>query len=333
MRGGVSLLARRGPATASWLLLAFAIVWVAIKAFGSGFGITGNGPQFVITALNGVSLAALYFITASGFTLIFGLMRVVNMAHGSLYLLGGYVALDLVNHGMGWWAALVLSGLITGAVGLLVHQALLRWNQGQDLRQALITIAVATILADQMIVHFGSTPETLTPPGELANSIGLGLYHLEYPAFRLFIIGAAVAVGLVLWLVIRFSRFGMLIRAGVDDRAMTSALGINVPLVFGGAFFIGAALAGLGGVMGGTTLSLAPGQDDQFLLSSLVVVIVGGLGSLRGAAVGAILLGLIEQLSAVYLPQQLTNDSILLTFILLVVVLAVRPAGLFGRRP
>jgi branched-chain amino acid transport system permease protein len=333
MRGGLSLLARRGPATASWLLLAFAIVWVAIKAFGSGFGITGNGPQFVITALNGVSLAALYFITASGFTLIFGLMRVVNMAHGSLYLLGGYVALDLVNHGMGWWAALVLSGLITGGVGLLVHQALLRWNQGQDLRQALITIAVATILADQMIVHFGSTPETLTPPGGLANSIGLGLYHLEYPAFRLFIIGAAVVVGLVLWLVIRFSRFGMLIRAGVDDRAMTSALGINVPLVFGGAFFIGAGLAGLGGVMGGTTLSLAPGQDDQFLLSSLVVVIVGGLGSLRGAAVGAILLGLIEQLSAVYLPQQLTNDSILLTFILLVVVLAVRPAGLFGRRP
>ena len=125
----------------------------------------------------------------------------------------------------------------------------------------------------------------------------------------------------------------MSIRAGVDDRAMTSALGINVPLVFGGAFVIGAALAGLGGVMGGTTLSLAPGQDDQFLLSSLVVVIVGGLGSLRGAAIGAILLGLIEQLSAIYLPQQFTNDAILLTFILLVVVLAVRPAGLFGRRP
>jgi branched-chain amino acid transport system permease protein len=330
MRGG-TVVSRRGSATLAWLLLAFAIVWVAIKAFGAGFGINGNAPQFVIVALNGVSLAALYFITASGFTLIFGLMRVVNMAHGSLYLLGGYVALDLVNHGMGWWPAMVLSALITGAIGLLVHQTLLRWNQGQDLRQALITIAVATILADQMIVHFGATPEALNPPGALANSIGLGIYHLEYPAFRLFIIGAALVVGLLLWAVIRFSRFGIIIRAGVDDRAMTSALGINVPLVFGGAFFIGAALAGLGGVMGGTTLSLAPGQDDQFLLSSLVVVIVGGLGSLRGAAVGALLLGLIEQLSAVYLPQQFTNDSILLTFILLVVVLAVRPAGLFGR--
>jgi branched-chain amino acid transport system permease protein len=330
MRGGRAL-TRRGPAVIGWLLPAFGLVWVAVHAFGQGFGGAGNVPQFIIVGLNGLSLAALYFITASGFTLIFGLMRVVNMAHGSLYLLGGYVALDLVNHGTNWWVAMGLAALITGAIGLLVHQALLRWNQGQDLRQALITIAVATILADQMIVHFGSTPSTLTAPGQLSASLKLGIYQLQYPLFRLFIIGAAVVIGLVLWLVIRFTRFGILLRAGVDDRDMASALGINVPLVFGGAFFIGAALAGLGGVMGGTTLSLAPGQDDQFLLSSLVVVIVGGLGSLRGAAVGALLLGLIEQFSAVYLPQSLTNDAILLTFILLVVVLAVRPAGLFGR--
>jgi branched-chain amino acid transport system permease protein len=330
MRGGRAL-TRRGPAAIGWLLLAFGVVWVVVHAFGQGFGSAGNVPQFITVGLNGLSLAALYFITASGFTLIFGLMRVVNMAHGSLYLLGGYVALDLVNHGTNWWVAMALTALITGAIGLLVHQALLRWNQGQDLRQALITIAVATILADQMIVHFGSTPSTLTAPGELSASLELGVYQLQYPLFRLFIIGAALVIGLVLWLVIRYTRFGILLRAGVDDRDMASAVGINVPLVFGGAFFIGAALAGLGGVMGGTALSLAPGQDDQFLLSSLVVVIVGGLGSLRGAAVGALLLGLIEQFSSVYLPQSLTNDAILLTFILLVVVLAVRPAGLFGR--
>jgi branched-chain amino acid transport system permease protein len=332
MRGAAPVLSRRGPAAFGLLVLAFAITWVAVKAFGAGFGQSGNAPQFVIVALNGLSLAALYFITASGFTLIFGLMRVVNMAHGALYLLGGYVALDLTQHGVGWWPAALLAALIVGAAGLILHQALLRWNQGQDLRQALITIAVATILADQMIVHFGGTPKTLTPPGALANSVSLGIYHLQYPAFRVFIMGAALAVGLLLWLVIHHTRFGMIIRAGVDDRAMTSALGINVPLVFGGAFFIGAMLAGIGGVMGGTALSLAPGQDDQFLLSSLVVVIVGGLGSLPGAAVGALALGLIEQLSAVYLPSQYTNYSILLTFILLVMVLAVRPAGLFGRR-
>jgi branched-chain amino acid transport system permease protein len=331
MRGGRLLIRGRGPALIGWLLLAFGVVWVVVHAFGQGFGSEGNVPQFITVGLNGLSLAALYFITAGGFTLIFGLMRVVNMAHGSLYLLGGYVALDLVNHGTNWWLAMALAALITGTIGLLVHQTLLRWNQGQDLRQALITIAVATILADQMIVHFGSTPSTLSAPGALASSLELGVYQLQYPLFRLFIIGVALAVGLVLWLVIRFTRFGILLRAGVDDRDMASALGINVPLVFGGAFFIGAALAGLGGVMGGTTLSLAPGQDDQFLLSSLVVVIVGGLGSLRGAAVGALLLGLIEQFSAVYLPQSLTNDAILLTFILLVVVLAVRPAGLFGK--
>jgi branched-chain amino acid transport system permease protein len=328
----VAVLARHGPATLGWLLLAFAVIWVGVKAFGSGFGLSGNAPQFVIVALNGLSLAGLYFITASGFTLIFGLMRVVNMAHGSLYLLGGYLALDLTQHGMGWWPAALLAALIVGVAGLLLHQALLRWNQGQDLRQALITIAVAIILADQMIVHFGGTPQTLTPPSALAGSVSLGIYHLEYPAFRVFIMGAALVVGLLLWLMIHRTRFGMIVRAGVDDRAMTAALGVNVPLVFGGAFFIGALLAGLGGVMGGTTLSLAPGQDDQFLLSSLVVVIVGGLGSLPGAAVGAVALGLIEQLSAVYLPSQYTNYSILLTFILLVVVLAVRPAGFFGRR-
>jgi branched-chain amino acid transport system permease protein len=221
---------------------------------------------------------------------------------------------------------------MVGVAGLLLHQALLRWNQGQDLRQALITIAIAMILADQMIVHFGGTPETLTPPSALSGSVSLGIYHLTYSAFRVFIMAAALVVGLLLWLMIHRTRFGMIVRAGVDDRAMTAALGINVPLVFGAAFFIGALLAGLGGVMGGTALSLAPGQDDQFLLSSLVVVIVGGLGSLAGAAVGAVALGLTEQLSAVYLPSQYTNYSILLTFILLVVVLAVRPAGFFGRR-
>src|SRR3954471_5634624 len=333
MRRGVPTmgLARRAPGAVAIGLLVFAVAWVAYKAFGKGFGLSGNGPQFVIVALNGLSLAALYFITASGFTLVFGLMRVVNMAHGALYLLGGYLALDLIQHGWGWWTAAAAAAALTGLTGLIMQQLLLRWNQGQDLRQALITIAVAIILADQMIVQFGGTPETIQPPGGLAGTVEIGLYHLQYPAFRVFIIGAALAVGALLWLVIRHTRFGMVIRAGVDDRAMTSALGVNVQLVFGAAFFLGAALAGLGGVMGGTVLSLAPGEDDKFLLSSLVVVIIGGVGSLPGAAVGALALGLVEQLSAVSLPSQYTNYSILLTFILLVVVLAVRPKGLFGR--
>jgi branched-chain amino acid transport system permease protein len=322
---------RRAPAAIALALLAFVIAWVGVKAFGKGFGETGNGPQLVIVTLNGLSLAALYFITASGFTLIFGLMRVVNMAHGALYLLGGYLALDLVQHGASWWVAAAGAAIGCGVVGVVIHQLLLRWNQGQELRQALITIAVAMIMADQMIVRFGGQPETITPPPSLAGSVSLGLYHLQYPTFRVFIVGAALVVGALLWLVIRHTRFGMVIRAGVDDRAMTSAVGVNVQLVFAGAFFVGALLAGLGGVFGGTVLSLAPGEDDKFLLSSLVVVIVGGLGSLPGAAVGALALGLVEQLSAVYLPSAYTSYSVLLTFVLLVVVLAVRPAGFFGR--
>ena len=144
--------------------------------------------------------------------------------------------------------------------------------------------------------------------------------------------GAPVVVGFLLYLLIRRTRFGMIIRAGVDDRSMTSALGINVQAVFAVTFFIGALLAGLGGVLGGTMIALAPGQDASFLLSSLVVVIVGGMGSLAGALVGALALGLVAQLSGVYLPAGYTNFSILLTFALLVFVLAVRPTGLFGRR-
>ena len=320
-----------GPA-AGFGILAFAVAWVAYQAFGAGFGIDGDAPTFVIVLLNGLSLAGLYFIIAAGFTLIFGLMRVVNMAHGSLYLFGGYVAWSLTaHHGFGYWPAMLTAALAGGIVGLAMQQLLLRWNLGQDLRQALITIAVSIILADQMLVHFGGIAQTITPPGGLAQSVSLHVYGLQYPAFRLFVIGAALVVGFGLWAGIKRTRFGMVIRAGVDDRAMTSALGINVQLVFAVAFFLGSALAAMGGVFGGTVLSLAPGEDSKFLLSSLVVVIIGGLGSLGGAALGALLLGLVEQLSSVYLPASYSNYSILLTFILLVVVLAIRPSGFFGR--
>jgi branched-subunit amino acid ABC-type transport system permease component len=328
-----SVQARRllGPAT-GFGVLAFALAWVGYKAFGAGFAGTGNVPTFIDVTLNGLTLAGLYFITASGFTLIFGLMRVVNMAHGSLYLLGGYIAWSLTaHHGLGFWPATVLATLAGGAGGLVMQQLFLRWNFGQDLRQALITVAISIILADQMLVHFGGVAETINPPGWLAKSVRLQAYGLQYPAFRLFVLGAAVAVAIVLWAMIKWTRFGMVIRAGVEDRWMTSALGVNVQFVFAVAFFIGAALAALGGVLGGTMLSLAPGADSDFLLSSLVVVIIGGLGSLGGAALGALLLGLVNQFSGAYLPTGYSSYSILLTFALLIVVLAIRPAGLFGR--
>jgi len=311
--------------------------------------------QFTVVTLNGVTLAALYFVVASGFTLIFGLMRVVNMAHGSLYLLGGYLALRMqeswfkddsglglslsgasdTEYGLaGWLVPLIVATLIIGLVGVAMQQVFLRWNQGQDLRQALITIALSVILADQMLAEFGGISKDIAAPSSWPTSVLLP-GDVRFGFFRgVVVLGSALLIGLLLWVVIKRTRFGKIVRAGVDDRDMVAVLGINVNLVFAGAFFIGAMLAGFGGVLGGTMISLAPGQDTAFLLNSLIVVIIGGMGSLGGAAIGALALGLVDAYADVYLvigDTDLTNYSILVTFALLVGVLAVRPLGLFGR--
>jgi branched-chain amino acid transport system permease protein len=328
--------------------LAAVVIFLIVKA-------ADDLRQFVVVTLNGVTLAALYFVVASGFTLIFGLMRVVNMAHGSLYLLGGYLALKMqeswfqeetglnlslsgatdAEYGLtGWLIPLVLATLCIGFLGVGMQQVFLRWNQGQDLRQALITIALSVIIADQMLAAFGGISKDIATPSSWPTSVLLP-GDVRFGFFRgVVVLGAALLIGVLLVLVIKRTRFGKIVRAGVDDRDMVSALGINVNLVFLGAFFIGAMLAGLGGVLGGTMISLAPGQDAAFLLNSLIVVIIGGMGSLGGAAIGALALGLVDAYADVYLViggTDLTNYSILVTFALLVGVLAVRPLGLFGR--
>jgi branched-chain amino acid transport system permease protein len=322
------------------LVIAFVAVWVAYKAYG-------DPRTFVIVGLNGLTLAGLYFVVASGFTLIFGLMRVVNMAHGSLYMLAGFFALELQTTltggeatsafgsseaGLGdWLIPLVVACLGVGVIGLVMQQLFLRWNQGQELRQALITIAIGIIIADQTLAHFGGIAESLAAPDVFPDSVHLPFSNLTYPFFRIFVLLVAIAVGLALWAMIQRTRFGMIVRAGVDDRQMVSALGINIQLVFASAFFLGAVLAGLGGVLGGTMISVDKANDTQYLLISLIVVIIGGLGSLAGAAIGALALGLVDSFGDVYLPAGYTNYSILLIFGLLVLVLAVRPQGLLGR--
>jgi branched-chain amino acid transport system permease protein len=301
----------------------------------------------VIVGLNGLTLAGLYFVVASGFTLIFGLMRVVNMAHGSLYMLAGFFAFELQERMTGgdavsafgssqaglfdWLLPLIGASLAVGVLGLLMQQLFLRWNQGQELRQALITIAISVIVADQALAHFGGIAQQLAEPSSFPDSVSLRLYDIQYPFFRIFVLLSALAIGLALWAVIKRTRFGMIVRAGVDDRAMVSALGINVQLVFAAAFFLGAFLAGLAGVLGGTMISVDKGNDTQYLLIALIVVIIGGMGSLGGAALGALALGLVDSFGDVYLPEGYTNYSVLLIFGLLVLVLAVRPLGLFGR--
>jgi branched-chain amino acid transport system permease protein len=329
-------------------LVLFPVIWVLFIASGTSFGSAVHDPKdFFITLLNGLTAAALYFVVASGFTLIFGLMRVVNMAHGAFFLLGGYIALRIQRNMVGSGGALGLSSsqvslaqwvlpalaaiAIVAGVGLLMQQLLLRWNQGQDLRQALITIAVSIILADQMLAHFGGVAEDITWPGTFDKFVNLHAYGIQYTLTRLVILAIGLIVGFGLWFWLRRTRTGMVIRAGVDDRDMVSAMGINIQLTFAIAFTVGSALAGLGGVVGGSFASLAPGVDANWLLNSLVVVIIGGMGSLGGAAIGALLLGLTTNFAAAYLPSNYTYYSIIFTFVLLAIVLAVRPLGLYGR--
>ncbi len=349
-------LRRRVLIVAGWslltILLIVPVLWVLFFApttgkWATAFGSAVHDPKdFLITILNGVTAAGLYFVVASGFTLIFGLMRVVNMAHGALFLFGGYVALKLQRNLVGegsfgltsaqvnlthWIVPAVVATLLIAAMGIVMQQAFLRWNQGQDLRQALITIAISIILADQMLAHFGGVAEDIAWPRNFDKFANLRVEGIQYTATRLIILGIAVSIGLLLWVWLKKTRTGMVIRAGVDDRAMVSALGVNIQLTFAIAFAVGSALAGLGGVIGGSFSSLAPGVDANWLLYSLVVVIIGGMGSLGGAAIGSLLLGLTSNFSAAYLPATYTYYSIIFTFILVAIVLAVRPLGLFGR--
>ena len=355
--GHLSASQRRTLRLAGWLLLGalflFPVLWVLFLAPTTGSGATSFGSavhdpkDFLITVLNGVTAAGIYFVVASGFTLIFGLMRVVNMAHGAFFLFGGYIALRLQRRMVGeggvfgltssqvsltnWVVPAIVATLVVAAMGLVMQQLFLRWNQGQDLRQALITIAISIILADQMLAHFGGVAEDIAWPGTFDRFVNLRVSGIQYTLTRFVILGIAVGIGVLLWLWLKRTRTGMVIRAGVDDRAMVSALGINIQLTFAIAFAVGSGLAGLGGVIGGSFAGLAPGVDANWLLYSLVVVIIGGMGSLGGAAIGALLLGLTTNFSAAYLPANYTYYSIIFTFVLVAVVLALRPLGLFGR--
>lgn len=284
--------------------------------------------DFLTVALNGVTLASLYFIVASGFTLIFGLMRTTNMAHGSLYMLGAYVGVS-VTRGTGDWLTGVVAGFVgLAVVGMVIHLGILSRMVGQDLRQALVTIGLSIIIADLLLAYYGGVTYQIPPPAIAAGSTALPFaVGGAYSSYRLFMIVLAFGVAGALWLLLNRTRIGMYIRAGIDDRDMLSALGVNVSRVFLFVFVLGAGLAGLSGVIGATALSISPSEDGRYLLSSLVVVIVGGMGSLGGAAIGALIIGLAEQMGLFYAPTY----SIFITFVIMAGVLAVRPQGLLGR--
>jgi branched-chain amino acid transport system permease protein len=281
--------------------------------------------ELALQALNGLSFGALLFLLASGFTLVFGLMKIVNLAHGAFYLVGGYVGIATFTATRNFLAA-ILAGAATAAVfGLASERLLLRRVRGQELPEVLLTVGIALVIADGCLAVFGGNPRSLPIPGLLAGSVQLGGF--AYPSYRLFVIVLAAVVGVVLYVVQHRTRVGALIRAGVDDREIAEAMGINVPRVFTAMFVFGGALAGLAGVVAAGLLTLRPGADTDILLFALVVVVVGGLGSLQGAAVGSVLIGLVDAFSKALVPEL----SYFAVFAPMAIVLMFRPSGLFGR--
>ena len=298
----------------------------------------GRKKTFVNTLLNGVTLAGLYFLVASGFTLVFGLMRNVNLAHGSMYLLGAYLGYEVAESTGNWFLGLIVAFLAVAVSGILMQVLIFRKMAGDDLRQTLVTIGISIIAADLMLAIWTGTTYQFQPPEWLFGAAELPIIsvvkasgkavYIKYPIYRLAVLGVAVAIGIALWLFLYRTQVGMMIRAGVNDREMLAATGVNVQLVFALVFALGAGLAGFAGVVGGTALSIAPGEDIRYLLASLIVVIVGGLGSVSGAAIGALLIGIAEQFGLAYFPTY----GVVLTFLIMVGVLAARPQGIMGGR-
>lgn len=337
----MSRFVERHPAwTFVFFVLAILLLLLVFAVWPPGLvAVLGKKKIFLNALINGITLGALYFLVASGFTLIFGLMRNVNLAHGSLYLLGGYIGYAAVELTGVWFLGFVAAFIIVGIIGVVLQVVVFRRMEGEDLRQTLVTIGISIVLADLMLWYWGGdfyqilTPDWLSGPvvtpfiSVLKRSTGEPIY-IKYPMVRLVILAASIVIGVGMWLLLNKTRIGMLIRAGVDDRDMLAANGVNVQLIFVVVFAFGAGLAGVAGMVGGTFQSLAPGEDTRFLLASLVVVIVGGMGSIPGAALGAVIIGLAEQFGSVYMPTY----SVVGTFLIMVLVLAFRPQGLLSMR-
>lgn len=278
----------------------------------------------VLQLLNSLTFAALLFLVGSGFTLIFGLMRIVNLAHGAMYLMGGYVAYAVTVSSGSFLVGLVASMVAVALLGMIT-QALLRFVKGSELRQVLLTLGLALILNDAALVIFGGDTFSVPVPEPLRGAAQI--FGVFYPRYRLFVLFAGVAVLVLLWLLMNRTRLGALIRAGVDDAETVEAMGINIRVVFVATFMLGMVLAALAGALGGAFLSLYPTADSEILVYSLAVVIIGGHGSLAGAAVGSLAVGLLSTFGQVWFPEL----AYFVIFGPMALLLAFRPHGLFGR--
>jgi len=280
---------------------------------------------WIIQVFNGISYGALLFLLAGGLSLIFGMMRIVNMTHGSYYLLGGYVALSVIWRTQRFWLAVIVGALAIALVGIAEWNAFLKRLSGQELGQVLTTMGFALIFQDLALVIWGGDPYTIPVPAALSGSWRLGT--LFFPVYRVFIVAVAALIGLVLWLVVERTRIGAQIRATVDDPEMARGVGINVYRISMGVFALGAGLAALSGVVAGGFVGVYPGADFEILPYAFVVVIVGGMGSLKGALVGALMVGLLDNFGKALFPEL----SYFTLFAPMAAILAIRPTGLFGR--
>ena len=279
----------------------------------------------VFQILNGLTFAALLFLVASGFTLIFGLMRIVNLAHGALYLLGGYIALTVATKSGSFTLGVLAAAAGIAVVGYVIDRALLVFVKGYDLRQVLLTLGLALAMNDLALVIWGGDTFSVPVPEWLRGPLRFG--DMAYPKYRLFVLGVGITVFAGLWLLLNRTRLGALIRAGVDDAEIVEAMGVDIKRVFVFTFMLGAALAGVGGALGGAFLSLYPTADSEILVFSLAVVIIGGRGSLAGAAIGSLLVAMLANFGQVWFPEL----AYFVIFGPMALLLAFRPLGLFGR--
>ena len=282
--------------------------------------------EFWVTQLfNGVSYGALLFLLAGGLTLIFGMMRIVNMTHGSHYLLGCYVAVTIMAYTGSYVLALFGAAAIIALLGIIEWDRFLKGLSGQELAQVLTTMGLALIFQDLALITWGGDPYNVRVPAVLSGRYQLGMFF--FPVYRIFIIVVAAAVALILWAVVERTRVGAQMRAAVDDAEMARGVGINVSVLSLGVFALGAALAAVAGVVAGGFLGVYPGADFEILSYAFVVVIVGGMGSLKGALFGSVMVGLLDNFGKALLPEL----SYFTLFAPMAAILAIRPTGLFGR--
>lgn len=280
---------------------------------------------WIIQTLNSLSLGGLLFLLAAGFSLIFGIMRIANLTHGSFFMLGAYLGVTALKIVPNLWLAAFFAALTVAAFGGLIERLLLRPLGGKSLGQVLVTLGISFIVADLCLMLWGGDPLPLPTPASLQRPLVIG--SIAFPAYRLVVLGIAVVTAIVLHLLLERTRLGAMIRAGVDDMQMARAVGIPVSRLFTTVFCLGAALAGAGGVIGGPILSAYPGLDADMLPLALIVVILGGVGSLLGAFVGSFITAAIYTFGSALLPDL----AYVILFLPMIVVIAFRPRGLFGR--